>query len=260
MLLRLAPAAVLLGLTAALIALPTPAAQFGATPKEDAAADGITVTAEGRATVEADRVVVQLRTRARAKTVKQALEEFRASRTLLDKALADFDDIGLEWSSGGVRIGLKSQDPNAFVMNDEPTKPPFEAMEITSASFPAGDGALESVAEVLVAANDAGTDLNADSGMNPYVFWGAQQTGQKPDPPVGFYATDETMRTARDAAMQAAFADALEQAQTLAKIAGRRVDKMESIRVLSPFPTVSPNSDTSEGRVRIAVRFSLLQE
>lgn len=240
------------------LSLPSAAVQIGGQepPPPEAANDGITVTAVGSAPVEPDTVSVRLRVRSRAKSVTQALADFKAKSSLLEKAVADFDDVGATLVRGGVVVGLKSQDPNNFIMDSEPADVPFEASEAVTVSFPASPTAVDTVAELIEAATDVDSALDEDTSQNPYViFYGMQGNG--PAAPVSFAVAPESLAKARDAAFVAAFVDAQQQARSLALAAGRTIGPAESIRVVKPFPHTTKTSGAARREVELTVRFGL---
>lgn len=238
-----------------LAAVPSPAQA----PVAGAATDlgTVTVTGTGHVQVAPDMAEIALRVRARDKAMDAALREFRAKRTLFDKVLADFADLGSTARSLGVTLGPKDESQNVVRFNgEEPAAAPFEAREVLEVRFATGDdmdAALDHLAELVAAMAEVDCDIDAPDPGSRVVYSGRDEEKVGP---IRFIVSEERLEAARREATELAMADARRQAEHLAVLAGRRIGPVRTVSVRRSFEGDLAASTGADRTVELVVGFS----
>lgn len=229
-----------------------------ASPGSSSDVRSLNVTGTGKVSLEPDVVEIAFRVRARAKTIDEALQDFRGKRQLFDKVLADFADMSPEVASRGVRLGTKQSDNNVVRFNnEEAAAPPFETKEILELRMPMGDdgdAALATVAELVAAMGEIDCEID---GVDPNSRVYYSNRDQEQLGPIRFIVSDEALKDARAKALDAAYADAVAQAERLATLADGKVGRATYLTVTKSFGEKTATTAGTQRELSLMVRFEM---
>lgn len=217
------------------------------------AASGIQVLGVGTIEVAPEEVVVSLRIRARENSPLESHTAFEERRILFDKAMAAFDDVLLRVESRGVTIDIHTAQNQVFINGQMEQSAPFETKEVVHATMQLGEddsANIKLVSELIQAAVDVECSIDIDDA-NP---WNRVNRGNEPGA-IRYRLSREGLVAARDQAMAAAMADARQQAESLARLAGRALGPVDSVSVKKPFPANTDVSGKSERSLTLSVGF-----
>ena len=213
-----------------------------------ATGDGITVTGTGQVMVKPNKLQIEVRAAAAAELSADALVKYREAVHRAKETFGKLKIDGLQVAEQGLNVannGVANQNVvyaapgNAFIANNGGNAPGVKQEMVISKSMRLSVAAIDklqedqlvaTVAKVLDGIRDAGLTTGVDPN-NP----NAQAEGQPANAVVMFVA--DNLVSAREKATDAAFQNAKEKAERIAKLAGGKLGTASSVEETTMFAT-----------------------
>ncbi len=213
-----------------------------------ATGDGITVTGTGQVMVKPNKLQIEVRAAAAAELSADALVKYREAVHRAKETFGKLKIDGLQVAEQGLNVannGVANQNVvyaapgNAFIANNGGNAPGVKQEMVISKSMRLTVAAIDklqedqlvaTVAKVLDGIRDAGLTTGVDPN-NP----NAQAEGQPANAVVMFVA--DNLGQAREKATEAAFQNAKEKAERIAKLAGGKLGTASSVEETTMFAT-----------------------